>query len=134
MAKVKDRIVAAVAGVYAASNALRASEYGRIYFWQEVGKLADDKLKKAWEARQTLNIISDDGMRALGEGEHVLDLDKRFTVVAKVSKPREGFDLELFIAALVKRHKLDAVKLAELAATCKSKSKPSLSKRVLEVE
>lgn len=134
MAKIKDRIEAGVAEVYAGSNALRASEFGRIYFWQEVSTLADAKLKKAWEAKQGGHLPSDDDMRAAGEGDHVLERDKRFTVLAKVSKPRENFKLELFIAKLVKKHKLDAAALVALAETCKEPGKASLSKRVLEAE
>jgi hypothetical protein len=134
MAKIKDRIEAGVAEVYAGSNALRASEFGRIYFWQEVSTLADAKLKKAWEAKQGGHLPSDDDMRAAGEGDHVLERDKRFTVLAKVSKARESFDLDGFIAKLAKKHKLDPVALKAMADGCKKVGKASLSKRVLEAE
>lgn len=134
MAKIKDQIEAGVTDVYAKSNALRASEFGRIYFWQEVSTLADAKLKKAWEAKQNGQLPGDDAMRALGEGDHVLERDKRFMVFAKVSKPRESFDLDGFIAKLAKKYKLDPVVLKAIADGCKKEGKASLSKRVLESE
>lgn len=132
MAKLKERIVESVDAIYSASNALRSSEFGRIYFWQEVSSLADAKLKESWEQAQKTGIPSDDELRAMPVGDHVVDEDKRFTLVVKISKPRESFDLDMFIAALVKKHKLDPVELRALADRSKKTTKPSLSKKVLE--
>lgn len=132
MAKLKERIVESVDAIYSASNALRGSDFGRIYFWQEVSCLADAKLKESWEQAQKTGIPADDELRALPMGDHVVDEDKRFTLVAKVSKPRELFDLDMFIAAVAKKHKLDPVALKALADQSKKATKPSLSKKVLE--
>lgn len=130
--KLKDKITEAVPAILSASNAMRSADYGAIFFWQEVGSLAEKKLKEAWAAAQLKLLPDDEGMRALGEGEHIVAEDKRFSVVAKVSKPGERFDLDTFIAAVAKKYKADPVALKALADASKKQAKPSLSKRVLE--
>jgi hypothetical protein len=104
-----------------------------IFYWQEVLSLAEDEVKAAWRAAQEVGLIpSDDDMRALGEGEHIVVDSQLFSVLAKVSKPSERFDRDLFIATLVKKYKLEKARLEAIAESCKVPSKAALSKSVVE--
>ena len=104
-----------------------------IYYWQEVSTHADKQLKSAWLSAQEAGLVkTDDDMRALGEGEHIVVDSQAFSVLAKVSKPRELFDRDLFIATLVKKYKLERGRLEAIAENCKVPCKPSLSKSVVE--
>lgn len=131
----RERIVTLVEDCRTGINSLRSSKLGYLYFWQEVAALADDRLKQQWEKLQADGVLpSDDAMRALGEGDHIVKEDNRFTVTAKVSKEQQRFDRDLFIEAVAKKYKLKVSDLVALANTkeCKKLSKPSLTKRVLE--
>jgi hypothetical protein len=104
-----------------------------LYFWQEISVFADNALKESWRSCQERGVIpSDDDMRALGEGEHIVIDSQLFSVLAKVSKPSERFDRDLFIATLVRKYKLNKAKLEAVADSCKVPCKASLSKSVVE--
>jgi len=136
MATIKERIAARLEDVRTGMNSLRSSKLGNAYFWQEVGALADKGAKAAWAEMQTGKdsfVLDDDSMRALGEGEHVVERTKLFCVSAKIAAPRKNFDLDSFIAAASKKFKIDAAKLTALADAHKVSGKPSLTKRVLEL-
>lgn len=103
-----------------------------IYFWQEVEKYAEKQLKASWiKAQEALVVDNDEELRKLS-GEQILEESEQFSVVIKVDAPRETFSKEDFVAAVAKKYKLDPAKLNAIAATCMSKSKPPLSKKVLE--
>jgi hypothetical protein len=127
-------------------NALKVSNLGLIFFWQTVCKLATDRLETAWAQAQTpfdnkkdtaINgsplIMSDDEMRAVGTGEHVVMSTKNFIIVAKVDKARETVDLDTTLAAIAHEFKiLDTVRLIKVANESKVKGQAPLTKRVLE--
>ena len=104
-----------------------------IFYWQVVEDIASKGLKQAWEAAATEGVVnSDDQLRALGEGEHLVVDSNHFSVLASVSKPRLNFDRDLFLDKVAKKYKLDKAKLMVLAESCKVEGKAALSKRVVE--
>ena len=104
-----------------------------IFYWQVVEDIASKGLKQAWEAAATEGVVnSDDQLRALGEGEHLVVDSNHFSVLASVSKPRLNFDRDLFLDKVAKKYKLDKAKLMALAESCKVEGKAALSKRVVE--
>jgi hypothetical protein len=108
---------------------------GDIFTWQEVSKLADDKLKQAWKAAAETGLIpADDDLREkYDEDEHLVAESNVFTCIVTVGKPRETFDQEKFIAELARKYKLDPHLLTQLAAKCKKEGKAPLTKRIREV-
>lgn len=131
----RERIVSLIDDCRTGMNSLRGPKFGYLFFWQEVLALAEDRLKKQWEKLQADGELpSDDDMRKLGEGDHIVKEDKRFTVTAKVSKPQERFDKDLFITEVARRYKLKVSDLEAIANSklAKKETRPSLTKRVLE--
>lgn len=103
-----------------------------IYFWQEVSKYSEKQLKAAWTRTQDAQLVpNDDELRTLS-GEQILQESEQFSVVVDVGAPRETFSKDQFVEAVAKKYKLDPAKLNAIAATCISKSKAPLSKKVLE--
>lgn len=130
---IEDAILTQMTSILGKSGKSNQKYLNVIYFWQEVSALADVGLKEAWrEAQESGMVPSDNDMRALGEGDHMVVDTQHFSVLAKVSKPRANFDRDLFIAHLVKKYKLQKARLEALAETCKVPSKRALSKSVVE--
>ena len=113
----------------------KGSYLGEIFTWQEVSKFADDHLKQAWKAAQENGLIpADDDMREKYDNdEHIVTESNAFSCIVTVGKPRESFDQEKFIGEVAKKYKIDPVRLATLAATCKKEGKAPLTKRIREV-
>ena len=130
-----ERIVRTVNGSKSGSAKDNLSPYlAEVFFWQEVASLANASLKEAWARTQEPNgpLQSDDVLRELDFGDNTVAATDSFVAVAKVSQPKTMFDKEAFIAAVAKRFKISATKLAEVAEKSVKESKPSLSKKVLE--
>ena len=111
------------------------SYLGEIFTWQEVGKLADEKLKKAWKAAVEDDLIpSDEAMREkYDQDEHIVAESNAFSMIVTVGKPRETFDLEAFVSEVSRKWKINAVVLTKLAAGCKKSGTAPLTKRIREV-
>lgn len=115
------------------TNSSTASNLTSILVWQETLRIAAAKFKAAWDYPQSEGILpTDDVMRQLGEGEHVVERAGNIVLMAKVSKPREGFDRDLFIRRVAKKYKLPISDIEELAEASYTEGNPSLSKRVVE--
>lgn len=133
---IKETIIGRIEEVRQGLNSIRASDVGKLYFYQEVAAWAAEKAEAEWAKLQETGtgiVNSDDELRALGAGPHVVYTDKRLSVCATVSKPRNNFKLELFITSLCKKFKLNIARVAAIAETSKEEGKASLSKRVVEI-
>jgi hypothetical protein len=106
-----------------------------LYFWQEVCKLADTELKKAWKTAQADDgpVDTDDDLRQLTKGEHIVCESDDFSCLVTVQGPRANFDRELFVESLCKAFKLKRASVDKVAENCLVETKPPLQKRVVEV-
>jgi hypothetical protein len=105
-----------------------------IYVWQELQKHATSQCKRAWaEAVSKGSIDNDDALREQG-GEHTVQLTPHFALQVKVQPGRELFDKDEFIRRVAKKYDLRVSALELLANDCKCESKPSLSKKVIELQ
>ena len=102
-----------------------------VFYWQTVEDIASDQLKLAYKNGVSV-FGTDDVMRGRGEGEHLIADSNCFSMLATVTKPRQSFDKDLFIAKLCKRYKLERSKLEVIAGECMHPTKAPLSKRVVE--
>jgi hypothetical protein len=109
----------------------RAPLLAEILVWQELVKQAKKKLEKAWESEL---IPSDEELRELGEGEHSILSEGGFTALASVKKPGRTLKADLLISDLVRFHKFTRKKAESLLNDCREENRPSLSKRIVEVE
>ena len=108
--------------------------YVNVFIWQEINRIAEDSLKKAWATAQAKDgvLVDDDEMRALGEGDHIVSESGTFSLVAKVSKPRQSFQKDDFIAAAARQFKTSPAKVLELYEKHCKDGKPALQKRIME--
>lgn len=135
MATIKETILQRVEEVRQGLNSLKRSDYGNLYFYQEVAAWAAKQEEAEWKKLQDAKtglLDSDDDMRALGEGPHIVASGKVLQVCASVSKPRSTFQLEAFIETLCKRFKLLPEKVVVIAEGSKAEGRAALSKRVVE--
>jgi hypothetical protein len=102
--------------------------------WQAVCKLGESKLKVAWKTAQSEEgiIDSDDDLRALGEGTHIVLEQGRFSATAKVNAPRKTLDADALIEHMRRVHGVSAVDMARAFEACKKEGTAPLEKRVLE--
>lgn len=107
---------------------------GRVYFWQEARRHAEEQLKVGWKTLETEGLISDDdALRAAGVSEERIVVESNdFSVIVKIDSPRQTFSRDRFIKLIAKRFKLDEGRLEQLAKECVTETRPPLSKRVLE--
>lgn len=104
-----------------------------IFCWQEISKLSEEELRRAWTAAEANGILkADDIYRAKGPGESIAAESGHFSVLMKVSKPRESIDKEKFLTAVAKKARISLPALEELWDANQKVGKASLSKRVLE--
>lgn len=137
MNSIKETMLERVNDVRQGMNSLRSSDFGYLFFWQEVGALAEKECKEAWKKLQDpkgkVNVGSDDDMRALGVGDHVVTNSKLFSVVAKIAAPRTNLDVELLQNAIIKAYpNVKATRLASIVEACRLEGKAALTKRVVE--
>ena len=110
------------------------SYLGEIFTWQEVKDYSESALKEAWrKAREDGVVPSDEDLRALGTGEHIVVESNSFSCLATINKPRKNLDVEALVDALVKKFKLDRGVVVGMVEKCKKDGTPPLSKRVREV-
>jgi hypothetical protein len=103
--------------------------------WQEAKSMAEKNLKQAWADAQAEGLVTtDDDMRALGEGTHVVTESGPFSVTAKVSTARSSIDADLLLSAIVSHFKCTPLVALNVIERGKKEGKPALEKRVLEVE
>jgi len=108
---------------------------GEIYLWQEMAEYAARREKEEWAAAQEQKLVPvDDKMRKKGAGTHILGDTDNFSIVAKVSKPRESVDMEAFMTALANRFKCSLSVILKLRDNSKVEGKAALSKSVQEAE
>jgi hypothetical protein len=106
-----------------------------VYFWQVVADLAKKREEAAWEEIQKGLIGSDDDLRQLSEGEHLVVESGRYSVIAEVSKPQRRFNAEKFAERAARQFRTTVARVTALIEDCKIPSKKAvLSKRVIEVE
>ncbi len=142
MGAIKDKLIEALDklsgnGLLKTSRGDNSSQIlGRVFIWQETVKYAEQQLKGAWQAAVAAEVIPDDDTLREGStiGDERIRADsKHFSLVTKVSAPRELFSRDKYITAVAKRFKLDQGVLNAMAIECMEPSKAPLSKRVLEV-
>ena len=139
MTTVDDKIaLQLIAFQKAVTNPDRKSNVGaalfEVYLWQQVLDRAEDNLETAWKALAEEGVIpTDDKLRTQATGDHIEAESEHFSCLVKIASGQNRFNKEDFIAAVAKKFKIPAPKLEALADTCKRKSNPSLTKKVLEV-
>ena len=103
--------------------------------WLAVKNLGETNLKAAWKAAQTTEgvIPSDDALRELGEGTHVVLEQGRFSATAKVTAPRKTPDMEALGLYLSRNHGISIADYNAAVEACKKEGTAPLEKRVLEV-
>ena len=106
-----------------------------IFFFQEVIEYAEIQLRKYWAAAQGEHrpIDTDDELRKLGKGEHIVAESDKFSCVVTVNNPRLSLDKDAFIASISRKFKLKRDVLDKLADASKKRSRAPVQKRVLEV-
>lgn len=106
-----------------------------IFVWQEISRRSKKELEAAWKRGQDPEVLpSDEDLRSLGQGEHIVLDSDHFSCIVTVNKPRSNFKLEKFLLELTKRYKqLKYDELLALANTCKEPGAPPLEKRIVEV-
>jgi hypothetical protein len=106
-----------------------------IYLWQEISKRAKSELDNSWKTAQSPGgqiDKSDEVLRKLDRGEHIVCESNHFSVLVKIDTPRKTFDLEEFITIVSKKYKVPADKLTAMAEACKKDGTAPLTKRVIE--
>jgi hypothetical protein len=116
-------------------NDSNAAPYLRdVFFWQTIGTLAAAKEEAAWKAAQAANLLpSDEKLRENVEGEKIVAESEHYSCIVKVSKPRNNFDKETFLATVARKFKVPLQKLLAIYDASMKEGKAPLSKRVLEV-
>jgi hypothetical protein len=139
---IKETLIERVNDVRLGMNSLQSSDFGDVFFWQEVSSYADKQHEAAWKELQAPEkgrpkIKTDDELRALGEGPHSLKTTKLFNVQIQVAKAsstltKEGFDA--FLAELCHKYKILDTKavLGLVEKHKKAGGKARLTKRVVE--
>jgi hypothetical protein len=103
-----------------------------VYIWQEAMILAKRHYDDAIKDLATL-VPSDENLRRLGVGEHTIEPGNAFAFLAKISKPRETFDKDAFIATVARKFRVPVAKLEAVAEVSKKEGNAALSKRVIEL-
>jgi hypothetical protein len=105
-----------------------------VYVWQELQKYSTSQCKRAWaEAVSEGSVDDDDALREQG-GERTVQLTPHFALQVNVQPGRALFDKDEFIRRVAKKYKLRESSLTMIAEDCKCESKPSLSKKVIELQ
>lgn len=105
----------------------------RAFVLQTLASLAESGLKATWKSMETEGLLPDDEQLRAVPGERIITESSHFSLMVKVSAPREVFDRDIFIARVAKKYKIPAASLAALAEQCYASSKAPLSRKVLEV-
>ena len=104
------------------------------FIWQEISTFADKQSEEAWEALVDEGVLkSDDQLRKMVIGEHIVAESPHFSVITKLSNARENLDKELFFTTLARRFKVSKEAIEEIAAKCSKTGKVPLQKRIVEV-
>lgn len=129
-----DRLNTPASGIV---NPDRKSNVGtalyNVFIWQEIASIAEKEEKEAWAELDASRLIPTDDRLRQTEGERIEAESKHFSLLVKVSKPRQTNDIDAFIALVAKKHKIPKSTLEAYAELTKKVSKASLSKKVLEV-
>lgn len=114
-------------------NSNSAKVYHEIYVWQELSRIADEACEAAWSVAQENKLIkSDDKMRDLGPGDHIVSEAENFSCTAKVAKPGLSLNKELLVETLAKKFKTNELKILAILTDCSEETKPRLTKRIME--
>lgn len=139
MSKIKDTILdRCVAVLDEVKNPDRKYNVGarlfEIFCWQEISKLADERLKESWSSAAEAGLIkTDDHYRNLGAGEVIAAESPSFSALMKISAPRKNLNRNDFLNAVARKARISRESLEELWDDCSEEGKPPLSKRILEV-
>lgn len=107
---------------------------GEAYLWDTIRDLAASKSKEAWSHLEKEKLIpSKEKLREDVGSEKCLVSSDNFSLVAKVSAPRENFDKDAFIDLVAKKYKIDKHKLVEASQTCVKPTAAPVSMKILEI-
>jgi hypothetical protein len=106
-----------------------------IFYWQEVLHKATEELKHAWDRAQRQEgglIDTDEDLREMGKGEHIVTESEKFTCVVTVQDPRRNLNPSALIEEVCKKFKTKPQVVEGLIETAKLPTKAPLQKRIVE--
>lgn len=110
----------------------RASPLGDAFFYQVASKFTDAALTEQWRLLQSSIVPSDDLLRGLSRGEHVLCQAPPFAVSVKLTAPRKLIDADLLKQALVENGMAPA-EADKVLAAARRLSRVPVEKRIVEI-
>jgi hypothetical protein len=117
-------------------NTPKSSILYRLCLWNHICAMATKESKNAWKAAAEAGVLKDDEElrdKYVGKGQAIVAESEYFSCVVEVRNPGTTFDKDMFIEKVAAKFKIDRLKLEAIAEDCKEPTKPSLSKKVLEL-